>query len=343
MDKQAMLALLDELLKTHSPPGEDAEIDAVIRREFEATGAHVHQDAAGNLIAHLPGDGPPVMICAHKDEIGMVVTHVLDDGRLKVRNIGGAFPWKYGEGPVDVLGDDEIVRGVLSVGSIHTRVGPLAELRTSRALTWDMVTIMTGMTPGDLAAAGVHPGSRACVARERKGVQPLGDLIGGFALDDRLGLVAMIAALTQFAEDRPPLDLHIVASTGEEIGMLGAIYAARQIAPEVCIALDTSPITPEVPVELDARPAIWYGEAAFNDKRESDTLLRLATELGFGAQPVVYDSAGSDAGGIKRAGLAARTVAFGFPRENSHGFEIAHSDSLVNVTRLLVAYVRGLC
>jgi putative aminopeptidase FrvX len=68
----------------------------------------------------------------------------------------------------------------------------------------------------------------------------------------------------------------------------------------------------------------------------------LADELGFGAQPIVYSAAGSDAGRIKQAGLAGRTVAFGFPRDNSHGYEIAHADSLVNVTQLLVAYLRRL-
>ncbi|MBZ0305546.1 MAG: osmoprotectant NAGGN system M42 family peptidase, partial [Anaerolineae bacterium] len=73
-----------------------------------------------------------------------------------------------------------------------------------------------------------------------------------------------------------------------------------------------------------------------------DTLLRLAEELGFGAQPVVYAASGSDAGGIRRAGLAGRTVAFGYPRDNSHGFEITHIDSLVNVTTLLLAYLKQL-
>lgn len=343
MNKDAMLNLLNELLQKHSPPGEEAEIDPIIQREFSNTGADVWQDEAGNIYAHLEGSGPVVMICAHKDEIGMIVTHVLDDGRLKVRNIGGSYPWKYGEGPIDILGHDgEIVRGILSVGSTHTQIGPVAELRDKRALTWDLVSVYTGLTPEALAKRGVYPGSRACVARERKGVQMLGDLIAGYALDDRLGLVAMISALQDIVKQRPALDLYFVATSGEEIGMLGAIRAAQQIQPEVCIALDTSPIVPDVPVKLDARPVIWYGEAVFNDKMESDTLLRLAGQLGFGAQPAVYTGAASDAGGVKRLGLAARTVAFGFARDNSHGFEVAHSDSLPNVARLLVSYVNQL-
>jgi putative aminopeptidase FrvX len=167
-------------------------------------------------------------------------------------------------------------------------------------------------------------------------------MIASYALDDRMGLVSLIAALNDVKSLSLPLDLYFVATTGEEIGFIGALRAAQVLKPEICIALDTSPVTPNTPLVVDDRPVIWYGEAAFNNKADCDALARLADELGFGAQRVVYDAAGSDAGGVKRAGLADRTVAFGFARDNSHGFEIAHPGSLVNVTRLLVAYLQHL-
>jgi putative aminopeptidase FrvX len=344
MNRNEMLALLARLISCHAPPGDEAEIETVIRQEFEATGAEVWQDAASNLYAHLAGDGPRVMVCAHKDEIGMVVTHVLPDGRLRVQNCGGSLPWKYGEGPVDILGDDgQIVRAVLSVGSVHTRTGPVAELREKRALTWDLVTLYTGLTPDALARQDVHVGSRAVVARERKQIQHLGEHIASYALDDRMGLVSLIAALQAMAKrDQRSLDLYFVATTSEEIGLIGAQRAAHVLQPEICIALDTSPVVHDTPLVIDARPVIWYSETAYHNKADCDRLLRLADELGFGAQPVIYSGAASDAGGVKRAGLADRTVAFGFARDNSHGYEIAHPDSLANVTRLLVAYLEQL-
>jgi putative aminopeptidase FrvX len=346
MNRDELLNLLSELVACHAPPGEEGEIEAVIRREFEATGLEIWQDRATNVYAHLPGDGPKVMICAHKDELGMIVTHIREDGRLKVTNIGGSLPWKYGEGPVDILADDgSTLRAILSVGSVHTHTGPIAELKSSRALTWDLVTLFTGLAPAELAARGVHVGSRAVVARERKAIQHLGDYIASYALDDRMGLVALIAGLKEMtgttqATERP--DCYFVATHGEEIGMLGAIRAAQLLQPDICVALDTSPVTHDTPTVLDPRPIIWYGEAAYNNKADCDTLLYLAAELGFGAQPSVYTGAGSDAGRIKQAGLAGRTVAFGFPRDNSHGYEIAHAGSLANVTRLLVAYLKQL-
>jgi len=340
-----MLELLDELVVCHSPAGQEREIDAVVKREFEAAGADVWQDDATNLYAHLAGDGPKVMVCAHKDEIGMAVTEVRNDGRLGVENCGGSRPWKYGEGPVDVIADDgTIVRGILSVGSVHTATGPVPQLDRDRALTWDLTSIFTGLNVEELSAKGIHVGSRAVVARERKGLQSLGEYIASFALDDRMGLVAIIAALQTLARDRQGIgvDLTYVATHGEEVGMLGAIRAAQLLRPDVCVALDTSPVAHGTPLELDARPVVWYRERAYHNKAECDRLLQIAEQLGFGAQACLYARSGSDAGRIKEAGLAGRTVCFGFARDNSHGYEITHVNSIVNVTRLLVAYLQQL-
>ncbi|RMF81544.1 MAG: hypothetical protein D6737_04700 [Chloroflexi bacterium] len=343
MNRDDMLALLQELILCHAPPGDEAEIEAVIMREFEATGAEVWQDGATNIYAHLPGDGPKVMIAAHKDELGMIVTDVREDGRLGVQNIGGSMAWKYGEGPVDILaGNGEVVRAILSVGSTHTKTGPVAALKENKALTWDLVTLFTGMTPEELDAKGIYPGTRAVVARERKHIQHIGDYIASYALDDRMGLVSVIAGLREMAGRSHDADLYFVATTSEEIGLIGAQRAAHLLEPEIAIALDTSPVAHGTPLVLDERPVIWYGEAAYNNKADCDKLLHLARELGFGAQPVVYNGAASDAGGIKRAGLASRTMAFGYARDNSHGYEIAHRDSIVNVTRLLLRYLEQL-
>ncbi len=345
MTPDAMLALLTELVACPAPPGEEGAIDTIIAREMRAAGADVTNDDAGNLHAHLPGSGPTVMVCAHKDEIGMLVTDVLADGRLRIENIGGSYPWKYGEGPVDLIADDgSLVRGILSIGSTHAVSGPVHELKAQRALTWHDVTVFTGRGADELRELGVHVGSRAVVAFERKALQRLGDYIASYALDDRMGVVALIAGLAAMVDtpesERP--DLHFVVTHGEEIGMLGAAYAARHIVPDVCVALDTSPVAHGTPVVLDSRPVVWYREATHNTKSECDRLCQLGDEIGVGSQACAYAAAASDAGRVRQLGLSGRSVCFGFARDNSHGFEIAHAGSLPAVTRLLVAYLRDL-
>jgi len=343
MTREIALNLLQELLNCHAPPGDEAEIDKLILSEFKQTSAEVSQDGAGNIYAHIAGDGPRVMVAAHKDEIGMVITNLHDNGRLAVQNIGGSIPWKYGEGAVDILcGDGTILRAILSVGGVHTLTGPVPELINNRALKWDDMTLFTGLSKSEMIAKGIHAGTRAVVARERKQLQHIGDFIASYALDNRMGVVSIILALRQLHDAKLPLDLTIVATTQEEVGLIGATYAAQVLRPDIAIALDTSPVVHGVPAVMDERPIIWYKEAVYHNKAECDALLRIADELGFGAQPILYNRAASDAGGIKRAGLASRTVAFGYPRDNSHGYEIAHQDCLLNVTQLLVEYLKQL-
>jgi len=343
MTREIALNLLQELLNCHAPPGDEAEIDKLILSEFKQTSAEVSQDGAGNIYAHIAGDGPRVMVAAHKDEIGMVITNLHDNGRLAVQNIGGSIPWKYGEGAVDILcGDGTILRAILSVGGVHTLTGPVPELINNRALKWDDMTLFTGLSKSEMIAKGIHAGTRAVVARERKQLQHIGDFIASYALDNRMGVVSIILALRQLHDAKLPLDLTIVATTQEEVGLIGATYAAQVLHPDIAIALDTSPVVHGVPAVMDERPIIWYKEAVYHNKAECDALLRIADELGFGAQPILYNRAASDAGGIKRAGLASRTVAFGYPRDNSHGYEIAHQDCLLNVTQLLVEYLKQL-
>src|SRR5438128_49013 len=61
-----------------------------------------------------------IQVHAHKDEISMIVKRIDEDGVLRLDPLGGAHAWKYGEGPVEILGDRQTVPGILGVGSAHT-------------------------------------------------------------------------------------------------------------------------------------------------------------------------------------------------------------------------------
>lgn len=341
------LDLLADMLVCHGPTGDEREIDAFLLREFAATGAKTWQDGMSNIYAHLPGDGPRVMVVVHKDELGLIVSQVNEDGSLKAQDLGMSQPWKYGEGPLDLIADDgSIVSAVLSFGSTHTRSGTVGEFRAgTRTPNWNDVTLFTGLERDELLRRGVHVGSRGVVSRERKTLKRLpNNHAAGFGLDDRVCMVSLIDALRQCAEEPTGLDLVFVASCAEESGYLGAVRAGQVLRPEIVIALDISPLAPDTPTVFDARPVVWYTEAegSYSTKSDCDALLRLAEELGFGAQPIVYTFLASDAGGMQRIGLAARTIAFGPAILNSHGFEIVKAEAIGHVTQLLVAFLRHL-
>ncbi len=107
MDRAEIVASLTRLVVAHSPSGHEDEIQPIIMEEFRRRADDVWMDPAGNGICRIRGASAksPVIVTAHMDEIGMLVKRVEDKGILRVDKVGGAWPYKYGEGPVDILGD----------------------------------------------------------------------------------------------------------------------------------------------------------------------------------------------------------------------------------------------
>ncbi|MCY4526587.1 MAG: hypothetical protein OXB89_08245, partial [Anaerolineaceae bacterium] len=105
MEQEEMLVLLDEMLRSHGPIGDEREIDAVLLREFSASGAKTWQDGMSNIYAHIPGDGPRVLVIVHKDELGLIVSDVAEDGVLRVKPLGGARPPEKRERGLDAIAE----------------------------------------------------------------------------------------------------------------------------------------------------------------------------------------------------------------------------------------------
>ncbi|PSB11295.1 peptidase M42, partial [filamentous cyanobacterium CCP2] len=112
---------ITNLVLCHSPSGAETEINRFLLEQFQTLGVEVWIDAADNVIAKIPGRSSEqsIAITAHKDEIGGIVKTIGKAGRVEVRRLGGAFPWVYGEGVVDLLGDEKTMSGILSFGSRH--------------------------------------------------------------------------------------------------------------------------------------------------------------------------------------------------------------------------------
>ncbi|MGH8604560.1 MAG: M42 family peptidase, partial [Gammaproteobacteria bacterium] len=167
----SLFELIRELVLQHSPSGVENEVDCLLKGRFDALGLESAIDAAGNLVAKIPGQGGGgrLAITAHKDEIGAIVTDVQAEGRVKVRKLGGAFPWVYGEGVVDLLGDHACVSGILCFGSRHvSHLSPQKAQQDEAPLRWPDTWVETKCSEVELAAAGIRPGTRMVVGKHRK-------------------------------------------------------------------------------------------------------------------------------------------------------------------------------
>jgi putative aminopeptidase FrvX len=337
------LVMFEEFLDIPSPPGREERFAAKVCEKVEGLGYEPETDPAGNVMVRLAGRNPDlgtVVYAAHMDEIGMVVTRVCEDGSLRVDKSGGLYLWKIGECPVDVLGDEEVLPGVLSMGSIHAR------RVQDQAPQWKDVKIVTGMTPERLARAGIRAGSSAVPSRQVRGPVILGEgddpLVGAWTFDDRIDVVNLLRMLEELkTRGTGPARPTVLAFTvHEEAGCHGAKFLANRIKPELFVAVDGCPVLPELDLALDGRPGIWSRDALTHfDQAVVKAFLGAAREAGTEMMPAVYDGAASDASAVYAAGGAPRVATVGHIRDNSHGFEIARLSSIENVRHTLVQFV----
>jgi putative aminopeptidase FrvX len=325
-----------DLVMCHSPSGMEGEVDALLQKRFAALGVAMHSDAAGNLVAKIPGErGGTLAITAHKDEIGMIVTELQDGGRLKVRKLGGSFPWVYGEGIVDVLGDSHCVSGVLSFGSRHvSHASPQHACKDNAPLRWADAWIETKCTAAELAELGVRPGTRAVIGRHRKGPVRLKDHVASYALDNKAS-VAMLLELAGRIKTPGP-DLYLVASAKEEVGALGALYFTRRREIDALIALEICPIAPEYSIEDGPAPVLLAEDShGLYDHGLNSLLRHAAAKRDIPLQTAVVSGFGSDGSIAMRSGHVPKAACLGFPCQNTHGYEIAHLGAIANCVEIL--------
>lgn len=349
------LQLLTELLQIPAPSGREELIAAAIAERIADLGYRPNQDAQGNLWVTLEGREPllgPVALASHMDEIGMVVTAIEPDGRLRVQRSGGLYPWKLGECPVEILGDGkEKVIAQLSFGSGHASEpqDPVVQFISGhKGITWSDCWLLTGLSPAQLKQAGIRIGSSAVPVAAVRGPHlfgPPGDpLVAAWILDDRGGVVVLLGLLQRLKEAglKPRRTLHLCFTVQEETGLLGARGWTRRHPVESFIAVDSSPIPAGVELALDGRPAIWAKDAgAHFDQGLIRTLAAAAARAGTELQYAVYGAAASDATGVVESGFAPRVATIGYPRANSHGYEVCRLSVFERLIDTLFASVES--
>lgn len=345
--------LLAALVKIPGPPGQEDAVREYLEEQLLRSDITYHVDAKGNLLASaaevLP-NSPKVVVTAHMDEIAAMVTGYGNDGNLEVAPLGGLYPWKWGEGPVDVLPLDGLhpVLGILSFGSIHT-TSPYSAAQSSRdakPLTWDHATIWTGLNRNELIEQGIVPGCRVVMSQERRRVQSLGgNRVGSYFLDDRADCVSWLLALRAIKATKTGAEVLFVATTSEEVGGEGALFALRSLPqpPVVCVALEIGPSTPDTRLTLDATPTLWISDSyATMSPLDIALVYEAGGAVRCGVQPQAVTRGGSDATLAASRGFCARPVTLAFAAENSHGFEIMHRNATQTLADILVAYLQRL-
>ncbi len=262
MSYDALFRRIEDLVLCHSHSGAEDEINHRLMALFTDLGVDHWRDEADNIIAKIPGrdDRRAVAITAHKDEIGTLVKTLYADGRVSVRQLGGSYPWVYGEGVMDLLGDHATLSGILSFGSRHvSHESPQKVQQESKPVTWETAWIETKCSPDELAAAGIRPGTRAVVGKHRKRPFRLGDYIASYTLDNKASLAILLTLAERLKN--PPVTVYLVASAKEEVGAVGALYFTQRHRLEALVALEICPLSSEYPIQPGKAPVLLSQDA----------------------------------------------------------------------------------
>ena len=231
---------LQRLLDAPGPSGYELAAARVWREEAARVADSVDADVAGNSLATLnPGGFPRVMLAGHIDEIGLLVTHIDDDGFLYFDGIGGWDPQVLLGQRVRVVGRDGDVRGVIGTKPIHLMK---PDEREKAAKITDLWIDVGAADRAGALARGLRVGDPAVidVGLVRLG----GDLIAARAIDNRIGAFVVLEALRLLREHGSGLTAEVtaVATVQEEIGHQGggARTSAYRLDPQVALVVDVT-------------------------------------------------------------------------------------------------------
>ncbi len=334
------LPLLAEICQTPGAPGFEDRIRQVVLREISPIADHVEVDAMGNVFALKKGrSDKKVMVAAHMDEIGFIITHVDDNGFCRFHTLGGFDPKTLTSQRVIVHGCEDLI-GVMGSKPIHIMK---AEERTKAPKIEDYF-IDLGM-PADKVKELVPVGSP--VTRERELIE-MGDCVNCKSIDNRVSVFILIETLRKL--EHPAHDVYGVFTVQEEVGIRGAQAAAHKLQPDFGLGLDTT-IAFDTPGAAAHEKVTCLGEgvgikimdaSAICDPRMVRFLKQTADEEGIRWQPEILTAGGTDTSGIQR--MTAGGVVSGalsIPTRHIHSvIEMAHKQDIEETIRLLDASLR---
>jgi endoglucanase len=325
-----MKSLLKTLTETYAPSGYEDAVRKIIQKEVKPFADEVRVDAMGSLIVRKKPtvtvkNSKRIMLAAHMDEIGVIVSHVDKNGFVRFASNGGVFGRytlgariRFMNGVTGVVGFDklEAVDQAPALSKMYIDVGA-----TSRS--------NCPVKVGDFGAF-------------ERSYMEMGSRLVAKSLDDRSGVVVLIEALKSIKST--PHDLYFVFTTQEEVGVRGAGTAAYSIDPEIGIAIDVTgtgdtPASLKMAMELGKGPCVKVRDPGLlADPRVVEWMITTAEKAKLPYQREVLLMGSTDARAIQitRAGVMAGALSI--PCRYIHSAsEMVDYEDLKNSVKLLTA------
>ena len=335
------VALLKEICEVAGAPGFEQRIRAVVLREVRSLVDEVQVDNMGNVLAIKRGKGDKrVMLAAHMDEIGFMVTHIDDKGFIHFHTLGGFDPKTLTAQRVIIHGTKDII-GVMGSKPIHLMT---PEERGKKMQTTDYF-IDTGL-PKEEVEKIVSIGNP--ITRERQLIE-MGECVNCKSIDNRVSVFILIEMLRALKDQEVPYDIYGTFTVQEEVGVRGAQAATMAVNPDFAFCIDTT-IAFDVPgakasemiTKLGAGTAIKIMDSSvICDYRMVEFMKQIANKHNIPWQPEVLTKGGTDSAAMQKLSAGgAITGAVSIPTRHIHQvIEMAHKRDIQLSIDLLVACV----
>ncbi len=325
------LELIKELTALFGPSGCEDAVRAFIENEIDGDCDGYCVDKVGNLIAKIRGRGMDydpenprrILLSAHMDEVGFMVTEITEEGYLRFRNVGGIDP-RVLSGRHVLVGDKSPIQGVIASKAIHLQTPEdRQKVLPVRQLYMDI-----GARDKADAESMVEIGDFAVFDSDFVSFGKDGGMMKAKALDDRVGCALLIELMRELKTNPRdlPFDVYFAFTCCEEVGISGAGVAAFTVAPELAIILESTAIhdLPNVPArsrvgKVGEGGALSLADnATIYDRAFVDYALRTAEQNGIKAQVKQAVSGGNDAGTVQRSLTGVRVLALSLPTRYIH-------------------------
>jgi len=338
------LEILEQLSNAYGPPGYEDEVRTLVVRFLSEISDEVKVDKMGNVIAIKKGkeEYPKILLAAHMDEVGFIVTHIDDDGFLRFTPLGGLLPHVLSGQQVTIISDNKKVPGYIGIKPPHL----MSEEERKKPIEIDNMFIDVGAQSAEEAhKMGIHIGSVGTFSTKFKKLTSKKVL--GKAFDDRAGLTAIIQTFYNLKDS--DYNIVAVATVQEEVGLRGAKVAAWQTNVDYAIVLEgtTAADTPESNTHKRSTvqckgPAITVADKSIIVPAYIvRTLTEIAEKYNIPYQFKQTISGGTDAGAIHltKEGIPAGVISI--PCRYIHSAaSILCIDDLKNTIKLVEAFIK---
>ncbi|MBW4828765.1 MAG: M42 family metallopeptidase [Clostridiaceae bacterium] len=336
---------LEILSNSSGVSGYEYRIKDKIISEFNKYSDEIKTDNLGNVIAVKKGnlnknkDRIKIMLAAHMDEIGLVITAIEEDGFLRFATIGGIDPRT-------LLGQEVLVHGKKDLFGIIGAKPPHLQEESERnnPVKLEDMYIDLGLKKEDILDL-IKIGDSITIKRNLIKLQ--GNRVAGKALDDRAGIVTLYECIKKLHKLNHYSDIYFVSTVQEEVGCRGATTSAYSINPDIGIAIDVGfASTPELPKEdtlnMGKGPGITLGGNIHPGLRKK--LVEIGKEYNIPFQLEVEPGpTGTDARAIQITRQGIPTLCISIPLRYMHtSVEVIDLKDIENTAKLLAFFVTSI-